>query len=198
MFVSLNNIISFWQWFETVSTSLFANTTDVNILSDLNYKIKMFGPFEWEIGPVDDKLLYLAISPNLNEELLKTTAEIISYAPSCEGWWFLNAKPKKEYSPVLYMVNENGKGISIDISAWTYVLFHFDDDTFDIDLKISPIEGNMKTQKLAADIILTNLLGEERFITLIKNIQIVNEFGENENNATQISYINEHIDKVLS
>lgn len=96
------------------------------------------------------------------------------------------------------MLNENGKSISIDISNWLYVLFLFEDGTFDIDLKITSIDGNNETQKIAVDIVLTSLLGEERFMTLIKNIQIVNDFGENESSATQLKFIRQHIDRVTN
>lgn len=64
--------------------------------------------------------------------------------------------------------------------------------------KYNSIDGNSETKKLAIEIALTNLLGEERFITCIKNINIVNEFEENENKATQLRYINEHLDKLLN
>jgi hypothetical protein len=51
---------------------------------------------------------------------------------------------------------------------------------------------------LAVDIALTNLLGEERFITLIKSVQIVNEFGENEGKATPLRRLYEHINGILN
>lgn len=141
--MNLNNhqIISFWQWFTSTSQPLYQNIKDEDILAELDQKVQALGPFDWEVGPVDDTLLYLAISPNLDEDLLKATCEIISYAPSCEGWSFLNAKPKKEYTPIINMAYENGKKISIDIGTWSYILFHFDDDTFDIDIRISAVEG---------------------------------------------------------
>ena len=193
-----SSIISFWIWFESVSRALSQNVDDPDILSELDQKVNALGPFDWEIGPVEKSLLYLAISPNLNDELLRVTAEIVGYAPLCEGWLFLNAKPRKEYVPIFKLINENQKKILIDISSWSYVLFHFEDRTFDIDIKINSIDGSWETQKLAIDIALTNLLGEEKFITCIKNINIVNEFGENENKATQFRYINEHIDRLLN
>ena len=142
-------------------------------------------------------MLYLAISPRLNEEYLAITKEIVNYAPSCKCWWLLHAKPKKEYAPVFNMVNENGKSILVDISDWEYVLFLFEDGTFDIDICISSIEGNLETKNLAVDVALTGLMGEERFMTLIKNIRIVDNFRENKKHATKLKQINEHIEKLV-
>jgi hypothetical protein len=190
-------IVSFWKWFESVSDALFQNNENFGILSELDTKVKTLGPFDWEVGPVDDNLIYLAISPRLNEEYLTITKEIVSYAPSCKGWWILYAKPRKEYAPVFNMVNENGKSILVDISVWEYVLFLFEDGTFDIDLRISTIDGNLETKNLAVDVVLTSLMGEERFMALIKNIRIVDNFGENEKQAIKLKQINEHIEKIV-
>lgn len=198
MSIEMNKVLFFWKWFESVSDALHLNLENVDILSELDNKVKELGPFDWEIGPVDDNLLYLAISPRLNEEYLKITKEIVSYAPSCKGWWILYAKPRKEYAPVFSMVNEKGKSILVDISDWEYVLFLFEDGTFDIDLRISSIDGNLETKNLAVDVALTGLMGEERFMALIKNIRIVNDFGENETHVTNLKQINEHIEKILS
>jgi hypothetical protein len=192
-----SSIRSFWRWFESISMALFENVNDPDILRELDQKIKVLGPFDWEIGSIEKNVLYLAISPNLNEDLLRETTEIVGYAPLCEGWLFLHVKPRKEYLPTFTVFNEKQKRISIDIGSWSYVLFKFEDGTFDIDIKINSIDGNSETQKLAIDIALTNLLGEERFINCIKNINIVNEFEENENKTTQLRYINEHLDKLL-
>lgn len=198
MFIEPKNVTSFWHWFESISNELYTDSSNTKILQQLDNRVTAMGPFDWELGPVDDRLLYLAISPNLNAELLKATTKIISLAPSCEGWWFLYAKPKKEYSPILNLVNEIGRSISIDISTWMYVLYYFEDGTFDIDIRLNSIEGSAETQKLAIDIALTNLLGEERYMTLFKGIKIVTDFGENENRATLIRHISDHVDKVLN
>lgn len=197
MLIESNKILSFWQWFESVSETLFKNIEAFEIISELDKKVKMLGPFDWEIGPVDDNLLYLAISPKLSEEFLKVTKEIVSHAPAIKGWWTLYAKPKKEYIPVFNMVNEKGKNISVDISNWEYVLFLFEDGAFDIELRISSINGNLETKNLAVDVALTSLMGEERFMSLIKNIRIVDNFGENEKQATKLKQINEHIEKIV-
>lgn len=198
MIVEKEDIEIFWNWFHSVSSKLYINSKDADILKLLDQKVTELGPFEWEIGPIDETLLYLAISPNLDSELLKATTELVKQAPVCKRWIFFAAKPFKPYSPILNLTNEYGRAISIDISNWTYVLFSFEDGTFDIDVKIDPINGNKETQNLALDIIMANILGEEKYMTLFKNVNIVNHFGDDENKATPIKHLNEHIVKVLN
>lgn len=67
--MSNTEIASFWKWFESVSNDLYLNVKNVDIISELDKKVKMLGPFDWEIGPVDYNVLYLAISPRLNENI---------------------------------------------------------------------------------------------------------------------------------
>ena len=50
MLIAINKIISFWKWFESVSDALFKNNEDFGIISELDAKVKMLGPFDWEVG----------------------------------------------------------------------------------------------------------------------------------------------------
>ena len=192
-----NEILGFWEWFKSISDALHADMKNSDILKVLDNRIKEIGPFDWEIGPLNETVLYLAISPCLNQELMKKTIEIVGNAPSCPGWTFLYAKPSKGYSPTFNMINEYGRAIEVNTSTWMYVLFYFDDGTLDIDVKISTVHGDVKTEALAVEIALTNIIGEEKFIKLLKNVRIVNDFGSDEFNATSIKYLSNHLDKIL-
>ena len=190
-----SQIQKFWAWFQSVSVQLYNDCVNKRVIENLDANIKKLGLFDWEIGPYNTKL-YLAISPNLNPQLLDNTKQIIAYAPKSEDWVFLSSKPPKNYYPILNLVNEFGNSISINIDSWRYILYHFDNDTFDMDVVTEEIHGNVSTKKLAIDIVLTNILGEEKYISLIKNIYTLDCFDES-NNSSEFKFLNEHINKIL-
>lgn len=192
-----NYVNNFWIWFDSISDSLFDDIKNIEIVSELELMIKKLGPFDWEIGPINGDLRYLAISPNLDEDLLIATSEIISHAPKNPKWLFFDAKPQKEYNPLFSMLNENGAKILIDTSLWKYQLYQFGDGTFDMDLNIKKINGNINVKKTASDIALTNILGEKKFIKLIKNIQIIETDTIGINKMSSFQYLDKNITKII-
>jgi hypothetical protein len=192
-----DKISKFWNWFKTISTGLLANHTDENLISVLDEQVGWLGDVDWEIGPWKENTLYFAISPNLDIDKLDFTRLIIALAPESQGWKFLSSKPPKEWNGIWEMENETGKTILIDTCDWEYILWLFDDAIFDIDIRIPNVDGNKYTQYIATDIALTGYLGEETFMNLIHNVNIVDEFDEtNAGKATSIKNIKKHIESI--
>src|SRR5215469_14206725 len=108
------NVKDFWRWFKSISEELYLDIKNTRIIEAIDKKIKLLGPFDWEIGPINGDVMFLAVSPNLDLDLLKDTKEIISYAPECRNWIFLSSKPKKEYTPVWRMTDYRGNWIEVD------------------------------------------------------------------------------------
>jgi hypothetical protein len=197
MDITKDAIQEFWIWFESIASDLLAYPTNKNLIKKIDEHVYRLGRYDWEVGPWNDGLYYFAISPNLDIEKATTARRIIEMAPICKGWHFLSSKPPKAWTGIWKMTNETGDEILIDSNDWKYVLYRFNDDTFDIDIVIDSIKGNLDTQYLAADIALTGYLGEENFMRLIKNIQIVNEFEVlNKDKATLLKYIKSHMDDI--
>jgi hypothetical protein len=123
---------------------------------------------------------------------------MIDLALPCEGWHFLPSKPPKtDWKGIWKMKNEVGKEILIDTNNWEYILFKFDDGTFDANIKISDIDGNEDTQNLAVDIALTGYLGEESFMYLINQITIVDQFEDDiKSNSSLLKHIKKHIEHI--
>jgi len=124
----------FWLWFQLISNDLLLNPTRVDLVEQLDSRVKELGNYDWEIGPTDTSGYYFAISPNLDLEKLKYSMQIVEVSPKCEGWLFLSSKPQKKWSGVWKMKNELGKEILINSSDWKYVLYKFEDETFDMDI----------------------------------------------------------------
>jgi hypothetical protein len=189
--------IKFWTWFETIATELLQNPTRTDLISQIDDRVQSLGNFDWELGPYKEGMFYFSISPNLSNERLELTRQFAKLAPKCEGWVFLPAKPAKEWQGVWKMKNHVGKEILVDSSNWEYVLYGFEDSTFDIDIKVGELEGDLETHNLAVNIALTGYLGEEEFMTSIANIYIVDEFEDDiKSRATQLQFIKKHIDSL--
>jgi hypothetical protein len=197
MDLSPEKISKFWDWFKTISANLRINPTDTYFINLLDREVNKLGNVDWEIGPWEENVMFLAISPNLNIDQLELTQRIVSSAPEVPGWKFLPSKPPKDWQGIWKMENEFGKSILIDASEWKYILYRFDDGTFDIDINISDFDGNKTTQYMAVDIALTGYLGEETFMNLIQEVNIVDEFSEElSGKATSLKNIRKHIERI--
>jgi len=196
--MDIDNRIEFWNWFKTISDDLFLDPTRSDLIQQIDHLINKLGVFDWEIGPWGEHTYYFAISPNLDSDKLYFTREFIEYAPMCSGWFFLSSKPvKNDWKGIWKMQNEFGKDILVDSNNWKYILYEFEDETFDIDIMIDNVDGDDNTANTAIDIALTSYLGEEDYMTLIKNVKIVDFFEEeHQNKATPIKYIKKHIESI--
>ncbi|WP_183573929.1 hypothetical protein HDF18_08700 [Mucilaginibacter sp. X5P1] len=193
----IKKVVKFWDWFKSVSNDLILNPTRNDLTIQIDNHISQLGHFDWEIGPWDENSFYFAISPNLDPNKLNLTHQIIEHAPKCKGWHFLASKPPKEWQGIWKMKNEKGTEIWINSNNWKYILYAFEDKTFDMDIMIDDINGNDDTINMAIDIALTGFIGEEKFMNLIKNISIISCDEEFSEKATSIKYIAKHIESIL-
>ena len=192
--IDYEKVVAFWQWFKSVSNKLILDMKDADVLSTLDNYVATIGPFDWEIGPDTTSTFYLAISTNLNPDLVGGVRQIVDLAPVCRGWSFLSAKPPKESWEIIEMFNELNAFITVYTSSWEYVLYKFEDGTFDMDIKIDSVDGNVDTCYLAVDIAITSILGEEKYMQLIRNVKIVPGFEADEKDKSSLfKYLSKHI-----
>jgi hypothetical protein len=195
MLLNNTSIMDFWHWFESVSSDLLNYADDRRLIDELDVRVAQLGPFDWEIGPWDTEI-YFAISPNLDPEKLVSTQKIVSLAPTLAQWHFLPSKPAKDdWEGIFNMKNQRGDDILVDSSTWKYTLYKFEDKTFDADILISGVDGDIDTRNLAVDIAMTGYLGEAYFLQTIQNVKVVDGFEyESIANATLLKDIKKHID----
>lgn len=149
------------------------------LIDDLDKRVTLLGErMDWEIGPLNNREQYFCLSPNLNENLIPLVREIVEAAPELKNWKVIPFKPKKGWIGQWKMFNETGKEIMVDADSWRCVLYKFEDDVYEIDVKVEHVDGNDDIKYLAVDIVLTNLLGEEVYLKTIKNISLVKGFEE--------------------
>ncbi|MDO3644567.1 hypothetical protein [Mucilaginibacter sp. L3T2-6] len=197
--IDSDSLIKFWDWFKSVSKDLLVDPTRSDLIYQIDSRINKFGRFDWEIGPWKEETYYFTISPNLDTAKLEFTREFVKNAPKCAGWHFLPSKPpKSDWQGIWKMRNEMGKEILVDSNNWKYILYEFQDETFDMDIMIDAVDGDNDTINTAIDIALTGYLGEETFMQLIKNIKIVSSFDVGyQSTATLIKHIKKHIESIL-
>jgi hypothetical protein len=183
------DILDFWIWFAKNSNNLQSDGYDQNILNELNNFISNWD-LGWEIGPGLSKENSLTISPNGNKDLLDKTNGIINKAPKLDNWEFYSTKQSKENWHLARLVDTD---FEIDASNWKYVLLKYEDGKVEVLIKADELSHlDKETKELAADLILTNLLGEELKIQTIDFIDVVDEFDD-EKGITELKYLPAHI-----
>ena len=183
------DILNFWNWFDRNSNNLQSDNYDKILLDELD-KIISIWDLGWEIGPGLSKENSLTISPNGEKKLLDKTNDIINKAPQLDDWEFYCAKRPKEN---WHLVTLTDIDLEINASNWTYILLKYEDEKVEILIKADALSNlDKKTKELAADIVLTNLLGEKLKIQKIDFIDVVDEFDD-EKGITELKYLPAHI-----
>ena len=183
------DILTFWNWFTKNSVRLQSNDYDQDILHELD-RIVSNWDLVWEIGPGLSKENSLTISPNGDKNLLDKAKSIIDKAPQLDNWEFYSAKQSKQNWHLAKLLDTD---LQIDASNWTYVLLKYEDEKIEILLKadtLTKLDDELK--ELVADLILTNLLGEELKIKKVDFIDIVEKFDD-EKGITELKFLPDHL-----
>ena len=175
----------FWSEFSVLSRKILDNPLDDETINKVDALVYDLGEFDWEYGPSKKREYYFALSPNLRLDLLDEVDKIVSLAPEMPDWEIISCKPKKEEELDQWsMLNQNEEEIEIDTTGWSCILYKFQDGTYEIDVKVGPINGDEDTKYTAVTIQLTNILGERKYLTAIANFKIVDEFSSEISNRS--------------
>jgi len=179
-------ITAFWQWFyknhALIKEVLDAEETHpakFDIVNALDNHVLSFGKFKWEIGYGSQGGYSLFISPNGDEELLKTSQEIMEASPNLPDWEFHAAKPAKDWDLQFSIYDEQMFIHEIDASDWRFVMLSQKNGKEVVVLEapnIGHLDLNVQTN--AGNLVLVNMIGEEKKILRIAGILIVKELSE--------------------
>jgi hypothetical protein len=173
-----SKVAEFWKTIFPVLERVLTDHENDQLIMQLDSIVSAYCDFDWEYGPSEKTDFYFCLSPNLREELIDEIDDVISRAPNLIGWEFICGKPRKPGVVNWVMLNEREEEITIDAHSWRCVVYKFPDNTVDLDIKLTGVNGNLDTQCIAVDILLTNILGERSFIKVVKGVNIVSEFEE--------------------
>lgn len=182
--VNSDQIEAFWDWFLTAEAGIRAYFSeeegpgvDKNLLIEqINNRVLDFGHFAWEIGPGQDRDFHFLISPNGSAQLLEVSKEIMRAAPDLGRWEFYPARPPRPERLQFKLYDDYMLERNVDATNWRCVLLKKLDGTMQVLLEVNTITHlDNDTQQLAAQMLVTNLLGEELKINRIHKIDVVNE-----------------------
>jgi len=193
--VTKEKVACFWNKFRDISEAIVKEPNNSTLINKLDEDVNELGEFDWEYGPSNIKEYYFCLSPNFQKELSPIIEEIISVAPELKDWEFLAYKPKKEWVGEWMMLNDDGEEIIINSEDWECMVYKFQDGTYDLDVKINQdLNTNDKTFENAVDVLLTNVLGEKKYMELVVDVKIVEAFEkENKDQATLVKHLDRYI-----
>lgn len=198
--LDIGTINSFWNWFSDHHKDFEESFDNRSLINELDDRINSLGGFAWEIGPGAVAENQLVISPKGDLDLLPYTKEIISYAKNIHGWEFHYTKPPKQWELIFDLQKHNGDKIRIDASMWEYVLLKYDDGMFEIIIQTCDLHELNENEKLTvAEILLDGILGEEKRMVYICNIDVVEKLEEQyKNKKSDIKNLNKHFNSLIN
>src|ERR1700723_2125751 len=85
---SNKHLSEFWQWFVAHAQDI-SSESQPELLKTLDEKLcKIDSRLSWEIGPGRHEPWFLAISPNLDRDLVNNARAVVAAAPEIPGWEF--------------------------------------------------------------------------------------------------------------
>jgi hypothetical protein len=122
---------TFWEWFSNHEAELRSLKPSTPQWHELDRRISTLGVNSWEIGPSVASAAQhaLALSPQGDPGVYKTTQRIIALAPKLKAWEFLPAKPRKAWKRRFLW---SSKQISIDASNWKFLLYRYEDGKVEV------------------------------------------------------------------
>jgi hypothetical protein len=194
---NIDGITNFWNWFSE-NCQLFGNSFEnAQLINKLDEEIVSLGngQLSWEIGPGINEANALVISPNGNLDLLEYTKTIVAKAKQCNNWEYHFAKPPKHWDLAFEFQTQGDKTIKVDALDWKYILLQYEDGMYGTVICCSNLEKISKSDRLmVAEILLDGILGEEKRIKLIDDIEMVYTFTKaEESKAGNIKDIEKHL-----
>jgi hypothetical protein len=169
----------FWVWFEQNANRLSDNSTDPELLDELDLRVaSLDARLSWEIGPGELKPSQLVISPNLNRDLRDLARLVVDHAPVLGGWEFYAARPPKSWSYEFELGDADpATRTTVNASDWTFVLLEYPDKAHEILLR-SKLASKLSSEQRdsAAATVLVAILGEDLFLDYIEWYELVEEF----------------------
>ena len=178
-------IRALWTWF-VANANRWSEQRIEDAAAELESKLFAIVNVGWEIGPLGDGAFF-ALSPDPADATKMALAEeILASAPQMPGWRFTLYKPRREW--MLQFAIRAGSSYEIDGTCWEYVIYRFEDGTYDILFKPDAGVLALGDDDLhhAAMIIVDGELGEAKRRSCVVTIEVRREWNEREQRAAKL------------
>jgi len=174
-------IEAFWAWF-ALNRLLIEQVVAGNnhpktqtIVEQFDHHILDLGRFKWMLDNPYENYFTLTLSPNKDPENHKKSRAIIADAPYYPNWAFYDHIQSIGLSP--FEIYDAQMDIQeIDPEPWMFSIKATKDKRFDLTLMQTNCEKiDVETREIAAEIALSNLIGEALRIEKISQIKLVSE-----------------------
>ncbi len=168
----------FWDWFIDNEYQFREVTDTKTVVELLNNQVLEFGMFAWEIGVGKRKPHSFTISPNGDKKRLFLSRQIFKQAPDLQHWEFNYCRPiKRDWDFTFEVFNSMMIKQVYDASRWEFVLVEEDKQKITILIKATNIVTiDFDDLPSIGDMVINNILGEERRINDVHSIQFIDEF----------------------
>ncbi len=181
----MNEARNFWEWFVQNEALLRPGEIDDAMLVEFEKHLFRIGQFDWEIGPsfhVDGRSCF-ALSPGEDPAVTDSCKGLLAAAPALAGWEFLLFKPPRRWQ-LKFDIRASVGVRSVDATLWEFVVYAFDDGTFDVLFKPDASCQGLSQDELmeSAEVIpiLDGELGEATRRARVVDIEIVEKWGARE------------------
>ena len=171
-------IKQFWDWFIDNEYQFREVTDTKTVVELLNNQVLEFGVFAWELGVGVEKPHSFTISPNGDKKRLFLSRQIFKQAPELQHWEFNYCRPvRKDWDLTFEVFNSSMIKQVYDASKWEFVLEEEDNQKIAILLKATNIVTiDFDDLPSIADLVVNNMLGEERRINDVHSIRFIDDF----------------------
>ena len=168
----------FWDWFIDNEYQFREVTDTKTVVELLNNQVLEFGVFAWELGVGVEKPHSFTISPNGDKKRLFLSRQIFKQAPELQHWEFNYCRPvRKDWDLTFEVFNSSMIKQVYDASKWEFVLEEEDNQKIAILLKATNIVTiDFDDLPSIADLVVNNMLGEERRINDVHSIRFIDDF----------------------
>ena len=177
----------FWTYFLECEQEFREGCASPETVREFENMLHSIVKVDWEIGPTDDGRTRLSFSPDSdNPRQVARANKLIAQAPAIERWEVSLYKPARKWR-MLFQMLVGDKEIKISGSKWEFVLYAFEDNTFDIVFKPPRAEWKAAGTALqeAAIILVDGELGERVRRERIGEIEVVEEWDDAQKESSQ-------------
>ena len=195
-------IENLWRWFianeRHIIDAIRNESVSDHIIENIDNLILDLGTFTWEIGAGKVKPWFFTISPNGDRDLIKVSQKIIEHAPNLKNWEFNYSKPAKDWDRRFIIYDGIMHELKIDASNWKFVALQNEDGMIELILEAANIRHlDRETATTAADLFVSNEIGEETKIRKVLSVDIVDQLEPQYNSQkTRIQDLKQHLDEL--